>query len=283
MDLQTVKMKSISNASFLLKINTSSIANSSINTTMIGENFFDEYGLSKTFVTLVVLAYGVFFVLSILGNGIVCIAIGPRFLKPTVTNFFMGSLAACDVLISFIIPFTVLSNLVFLYWPFGAFLCPFISLIQLVTTLLRALTLVAMTCDRYYVLSRPFKGRLLAKQAKLLIVGIWIFSFIVCLPSGVFSKVIYLPYEPGSSGLCVEVWPQDTLRHVYGVVIMVMQYFVPLVLMLATYSHIAVIVWRKKTPGEANRKRDERRERSKKKVRKKTTFSSVLKMILINI
>lgn len=273
-------MNFLSNASLLLQTNISSITNSSKNATTTWENSVDEYCLPETFVTLVLLTYLVFFVLSVLGNGTVCIAIGLRFLKPTVTNFFMGSLAACDVLISFIIPFTVLSNLVFLYWPFGAFLCPSISLVQLMTTLLRALTLVAMTCDRYYVLSRPFKGRLLAKQAKLVIGGIWIFSFIVCLPSGIFSEIIYLPHEPGSSGLCVEVWPQDTLRHIYGVVIMVMQYFVPLALMLATYSHIAVIVWRKKTPGEANRKRDQRRARSKKKVRKKTYFFS-FKMIII--
>lgn len=275
-------MNFLSNASLLLQTNISSITNSSKNATTTWENSVDEYCLPETFVTLVLLTYLVFFVLSVLGNGTVCIAIGLRFLKPTVTNFFMGSLAACDVLISFIIPFTVLSNLVFMYWPFGTFLCPSISLVQLMTTLLRALTLVAMTCDRYYVLSRPFKGRLLAKQAKLVIVGIWIFSFIVCLPSGIFSEIIYLPHEPGSSGLCVEVWPQDTLRHIYGVVIMVMQYFVPLVLMLATYSHIAVIVWRKKTPGEANRKRDQRRARSKKKVRKKTYFFSYKMIIIIS-
>ena len=265
----SVKMNFFLNGSTWLK-NLSNFENSSVfNTTPeISENYSpNDYLPSKAFIWCIFLAYIAFFILSIVGNGTVCMAIGSGFLKPTVTNFFMCNLAASDILVSvFCIPFTVLSNLVFMYWPFGNFLCPIISLIQLMTTLLRAFTLVAMTCDRYYVVSRPFKPRLNAKQAKLVIAGIWIFSLTVCMPSAVFSTIIYLPYEPGSKGLCVEVWPDLSLHQVYGIVIMLLQYFGPLLLMCITYSHIAVIVWRKRTPGEANRKRDERREKSKKKV-----------------
>ncbi|XP_061193702.1 RYamide receptor-like [Saccostrea echinata] len=179
----------------------------------------------------------------------------------------MCSLAASDVLVTvFSVPFTVLSNLVFMYWPFGPFLCPVISLLQLMVNLLRALTLVAMTCDRYFVITKPFSQRLTLKQAKLVIAGIWSFSFLFSLPVAIFSKIVYLPYEPGSKGLCFEVWSNESLRRVYGIVIMLIQYFIPLLLMFLTFSHIAVIVWTKRTPGEANKKRDERRGRSKKRM-----------------
>lgn len=225
-----------------------------------------DYQLPTAFVVSVVITYVLLFIFSLLGNCFVCVLIGFQFLTPTVTNLFIGSLAACDVLVTFCIPFTVLSNLIFMYWPFGTFLCPVISVFQLMTILLRALTLVVMTCDKYYVLSRPLRRRLSTKQAKRIIVGLWSFSLICCLPVAIFSKIIYLPQEPGSNGLCVEVWTDRTLRYIYGVVLMLLQYFIPLLVMLCTYSHIAVIVWRSRAPGEANNKRDERRKQSKKKV-----------------
>jgi neuropeptide Y receptor len=227
---------------------------------------YSDYQLPTAFVTSVVIVYVLLFIVSLLGNCFVCILIGLRFLKPTVTNLFIGSLAACDVLVTVCIPFTVLSNLIFMYWPFGTFLCPVISVFQLMTILLRALTLVAMTCDRYYVLLRPLRQRLNKKQAKGIIAGLWSFSLICCVPVAIFSKIIYLPYEPGSNGLCVEDWNHTPLRFTYGVIIMLLQYFIPLLVMLWSYSHIAVIVWRNKAPGETNDERDERRKQSKKKV-----------------
>jgi neuropeptide Y receptor len=226
---------------------------------------FRDYQLPPAFVTSVVVIYVLLFIVSLLGNGFVCVIIGFRFLKPTVTNLFIGSLAACDILVTLCIPFTVLSNLILMYWPFGTFLCPVISVFQLMTILLRALTLVVMTFDRYYVLSRPLRRRLNRRQAKGIIAGIWCFSLFCCLPVAIFSTIIYLPYEPGSNGLCVEDWTDTPFRFTYGIIIMLLQYFIPLLVMLWSYSHIAVIVWRNRAPGEANNERDKRRKQSKKK------------------
>lgn len=47
---------------------------------------------------------------------------------------------------------------------------------------------------------------------------------------------------------------------------MVLQYFVPLWVLLITYTHIGFVVWLKKTPGEAESSRDQRMMTSKRKV-----------------
>jgi neuropeptide Y receptor len=43
----------------------------------------------------------------------------------------MASLASSDILMATVcIPFTVLSNVVFHYWPFGSALCPIVGFVQ---------------------------------------------------------------------------------------------------------------------------------------------------------
>jgi neuropeptide Y receptor len=48
--------------------------------------------------------------------------------------------------------------------------------------------------------------------------------------------------------------------------LMVLQYVVPLLVLVFTYTRIAVVVWGKQTPGEAENSRDQRMARSKRKV-----------------
>jgi neuropeptide Y receptor len=48
--------------------------------------------------------------------------------------------------------------------------------------------------------------------------------------------------------------------------LMVLQYFVPLLVLVFTYTRIAIVVWGKQIPGEAENVRDQRMARSKRKV-----------------
>jgi neuropeptide Y receptor len=48
--------------------------------------------------------------------------------------------------------------------------------------------------------------------------------------------------------------------------LMVLQYVVPLLVLVFTYTRIAIVVWGKQIPGEAENSRDQRMARSKRKV-----------------
>jgi neuropeptide Y receptor len=66
---------------------------------------------------------------------------------------------------------------------------------------------------------------------------------------------------------CGEIhWRDAQQKSVYSSTIMVLQYFVPLWVLLITYTHIGFVVWLKKTPGEAESSRDQRMMTSKRKV-----------------
>ena len=47
---------------------------------------------------------------------------------------------------------------------------------------------------------------------------------------------------------------------------MVLQYFLPLFVLMFTYARIAIVIWVQKAPGEAENNRDQRMAASKRKV-----------------
>ncbi|XP_069125615.1 RYamide receptor-like [Argopecten irradians] len=234
------------------------------------------YGIPKEFQFLLLGIYSVTCLSILLGNGFVCYTNVRLPGVRSVTNMFIISVSITDIVMTvFCVPFTILSNLIFHYWPFWAFLCPLIGFLQMTSVLMRSFTLIAMTCDMYYTTARPLKPHLLTKlQVKILLVLLLPVSCVFSLPPLLFSHIEYMPYEPGSNGLCLEIWPDDSLRSIYGICIMMLQYFIPLIVMTFCYIHIGIIVWAKQIPGEASPRRDERRAVSKKKT---------IKMIIIVI
>lgn len=61
-------------------------------------------------------------------------------------------------------------------------------------------------------------------------------------------------------------WPKG--KYYYSMALMVLQFVVPLFVLVITYSRIVVVVWGKKMPGEEDNARDARMARSKRKVSK---------------
>ena len=229
----------------------------------------DGYGLAAEIQISLVCMYALTVFLSIGGNTLVVYVVFSLQRLRNVTNLYIVNLSCSDIIVtSLCIPFTVISNLIYYYWPFGSFLCPFVMYLQLTAVLQRALTLVAMTLDRHYAIWKPFQRRCSKREAKYVIALIWITSAFVALPTAISTKIIYLPYEPGNKGLCTEVWDSQTSQYTYSINIMLLQYFIPLIIMCVTYVHIAVIIWVKRPPGEADNNRDTRLAASKKKVNK---------------
>lgn len=65
---------------------------------------------------------------------------------------------------------------------------------------------------------------------------------------------------------CVEQWNNPDHRYLYSMLLMALQYMLPIVVLIYTYSRIAFVVWIKKTPGEAQDGRDRRMAGSKRRM-----------------
>lgn len=59
-------------------------------------------------------------------------------------------------------------------------------------------------------------------------------------------------------------WPAG--KYYYSMMLMILQFVLPLVVLVITYTRIVIIVWGKKVPGEEDNARDARMARSKRKV-----------------
>ena len=186
----------------------------------------------------------------------------------TVTNYFIINLACGDMMMAVLcIPFNFVANVLMHYWPFGSAMCPVVSYSQGVSVFLSAFTLVAISVDRYIAVIKPLRPRMTEKQGFLIIGTIWILALSVPLPTAIKSRIIKMN-ETDAVGSCQEFWSEDQIfyRDTYTLLIMILQYFLPLFVLTFTYSKIAVVIWIQKPPGEAENNRDQRMAASKRKV-----------------
>lgn len=66
--------------------------------------------------------------------------------------------------------------------------------------------------------------------------------------------------------ICQEKWLTPDRNFYYTLALLALQFVIPLAVLIFTYTRIAIAVWGKRPPGEAENSRDQRMARSKRKV-----------------
>ncbi|XP_032455322.1 RYamide receptor isoform X4 [Nasonia vitripennis] len=215
--------------------------------------------------------YGSMFVIALGGNSLVCAAVirTRNNLRPNnLTNYFIVNLAIGDILINiFCVPTSVLSTLVFHYWLLPSQLCAIFNFFQAVAVLVSAYTLVVISMERYLAIMYLFRPRRGTKYAKISILIVWLLAMAISLPILVVSDVEQpdIRYEMCDFYTCTEKWSDKKQKYSYTIALLILQYLVPLLILLFSYISIAIVVWGKKAPGEAEDNRDQRMIRSKTK------------------
>nr|KAG5713348.1 hypothetical protein BaRGS_024896 [Batillaria attramentaria] len=200
---------------------------------------------------LIIFMYTVVCLVGIVGNGCVIYLVLSRRQMRSVTNYFIASLATSDMLMAIVcIPVTFIANVVLDYWPFPAAMCPLVTYLQVVIVFQNAYTLLAISLERYIAIMYPFKRRLTTCQCFLVIGLCWFLALATPLPTAITSRLEEFPGEEENETLsaCYEQWPTENQRFTYSMTIMVLQYFVPLVVLTYTYARIVHVVWLKDAP-----------------------------------
>ncbi|XP_013402806.1 RYamide receptor-like [Lingula anatina] len=225
-----------------------------------GFAFVENPRLQPGIQALLIILYGLITLFGVGGNLTVCYIVVSNKRMRTVTNYFIVNLAISDIIMALLcIPMTFVASVLLQSWPFGDDLCRFVTYIQTVAVFLSAFTLVAISLDRYVAILYPLRPKPTKRAAMFAIAVVWALAFITPLPTAILSKVDeYLS--------CREMWKTDQQRFHYSVAIMVLQYFLPLLALVITYARIAIAIWVKRPPGEAENKRDQRLAASKRKM-----------------
>ena len=183
--------------------------------------------------------FGPIFLFSVTGNTLVILTVLLLRKMKTVPMIFIANLAACDLTttvssIAFDLPMEELG-----YWPYGAALCKIIYPLATFSTNAAALTLVAISIDRYVSIICPLNLHYRITRGRCLktILAIYCVSGLAVAPYSVFSE---LQYDKGKP-ICGENWPEGYyLSKIYTVLLFVLQYGLPLVVMSVIYTLIGL-------------------------------------------
>ena len=120
-------------------------------------------------------------------------------------------------------------------WIYGDLICTLLYPLQTVTVFASVFTLVVLSCSRYYAIVHPFSAQPRKVHAKVLIVTIWVVSFLLGTP---YMTTLQVSHDKNTgSNECKATWSSSAER-TYTWVNFVLQYALPLTVMSIAYSLI---------------------------------------------
>uniref|UniRef100_A0A915PTM3 G-protein coupled receptors family 1 profile domain-containing protein n=1 Tax=Setaria digitata TaxID=48799 RepID=A0A915PTM3_9BILA len=171
----------------------------------------------------------------------------------TVTNYYLLNLAISDAAISiFNTGFSWTYNFYYV-WIFGPTYCAINNLMGIAPICASVFTMIAMSIDRYMAIVHPLNRRLGQHATVTTIIAIWIVALLCGLPALLASKeeINYFVDERNNifvDPICLaDNFPDgnaltSNLFAIYNNVLLVINYILPLFVLLYTYGRVAIIL-----------------------------------------
>ncbi|KAI1733012.1 7 transmembrane receptor (rhodopsin family) domain-containing protein [Ditylenchus destructor] len=215
---------------------------------------------------IAVLLYSCLSLVAFIGNSLI-LAVFFYFRRlRTPTNMLIANLAVADLMISvFCIPLSYWHVIIFedQRWIFGSAMCRLFNYLQATAVFLSSWTLVAISFDRFMAIMFVMSPwlRINKKRACCMITATWIFSLFMALPLLIVNQI-----ENSASNVdvetCLEKWEslsgilgdEESTVHTYTSLVFLLQYCLPLAVLLLTYTCIGLRMWNSKVPGESGQR-----------------------------
>ncbi|XP_069865081.1 orexin/Hypocretin receptor type 1 [Dipodomys merriami] len=212
-----------------------------------------DYLYPKQYEWVLIAAYVAVFLVALVGNTLVCLAVWRNHHMRTVTNYFIVNLSLADVLVTAIcLPASLLVDITE-SWLFGHALCKVIPYLQAVSVSVAVLTLSFIALDRWYAICHPLLFKSTARRARGSILGIWAVSLAVMVPqAAVMECSSVLPELANRTRLfsvCDERWADDLYPKIYHSCFFIVTYLAPLGFMAMAYFQIFRKLWGRQIPG----------------------------------
>jgi len=179
--------------------------------------------------------YAIIFLISVVGNALVCVVIARRRRMRTVTNIFVLNLAASDLAITCIcIPFDIPVQENNYKWPYGGFACKILYPLQTVAMFASIFTLTAVSLNRFWAIVHPLRKQMRKIHAVGVIIIIWIICILLTVPYVFVLRLDKTTME------CGEYWPGVNYRKAYTASLFVLQYLLPLSVIALAYLKIGL-------------------------------------------
>lgn len=235
--------------------NTTTAANCSNEYCVSDEQYLDmirDYIRPSAFEWCLIAFYLAVFALGLVGNALVCFVVWNDRQLRTVTNLFIVNLAVADLVIVVVcLPPTVLGD-VTETWYLGPVMCKIVLYLQGVMVSVSVLTLTVISVERYYAICHPLLFKAKSRRARLMIFVVWLVSLAIILPEFVVLTTFRRFPDDFPTDLLTTCKPAWEYHHqmAFQLFLMVTLYFVPIALMGAAYTRIAICLWSSPIPSE---------------------------------
>ena len=124
-----------------------------------------------------------------------------------------------------------------------------VVLFQTLCISVSVLTLSAISVERWYAICHPLSFHGTARRARVSIAFIWGISCLVACPELLSSTVVPARSDTVIHSICYPALWKESDVMIFQICLMVGLYFLPLMLMGFTYTHIALVLWKSTSIG----------------------------------
>ncbi|KAJ8390772.1 hypothetical protein AAFF_G00099040 [Aldrovandia affinis] len=189
---------------------------------------------------LISFIYTVVCLVGLCGNSMVIYVIFRYAKMKTATNIYILNLAIADELLMLSVPFLVTSSLLH-HWPFGSLLCRLVLSVDAINMFTSIYCLTVLSIDRYIAVVHPIKAARYRRPtiAKMVNLGVWVFSILVILPIIIFSTTA--PNSDGSVACNMQMpEPERQWMAVFVIYAFLMGFLFPVIAICMCYILIIV-------------------------------------------
>ncbi|NWY25821.1 GPR19 protein, partial [Pheucticus melanocephalus] len=207
-----------------------------------------EYGLRPGEIAAASMVWGVLWLISVVGNFLVCLVIHRSRRTQSTPNYFVVSMACADLVSSVgSAPFLLL-QLSCGRWVLGSGVCRLVRYIQYLTPGVQIDVLLAISVDQCYSLIHPLNFRVSREKAKRMTLVSW-------LCGALFASPACFLYSSNSNQHCNFFLPSSELGVTSGVIhLSVLLLLIPSLLVTRCYQKLFTYIWRSGTGDTAGRR-----------------------------
>ncbi|XP_061181798.1 neuropeptide Y receptor type 6-like [Saccostrea echinata] len=131
-------------------------------------------------------------------------------------------------------------------WLYGEIMCKLTSYLQGATVAASVFTIAILSLDRFFAIKKPILFRRFgdARYALYAIIIVWVVSLVLMAPLLVVKQVENYRFLQTELQICVEIWPDQSSRQIFDMVLFGLVYFVPGGVIGSAYSLIGMELWK---------------------------------------
>ncbi|XP_061618689.1 probable G-protein coupled receptor 19 isoform X2 [Phyllopteryx taeniolatus] len=198
-----------------------------------------EDGLTSGEVSALALAFGAVWLVSVLGNALVCLVIHRSRRTQSTTNYFVVAIACADLLLSVGGAPVVLAQVAWGSWPLGAAACAAARYVQHLCPGVQVYVLLSISVDRFYTIVYPLSFKVSREKAKKMIMASCFLDATLVAPC-----LFFYGAAPADGRHCHFFLPDSWGAVSYAAVHLVLGFALPAGLIVSFYQRVVRHIWR---------------------------------------